>query len=206
MTKGKKLFYFTYIGLLFILFLALRRLYSNLTVNLDDKLTVAVNAGIVILVLSLFFFGMILSWVLIWIAKRNQKLFNTLSRIFPWLFSLVREEQRKELEETVIANAAERSEPVDEEVLAAIRKPKRRGRPRRYPDEVIRRVVLAWENRGPNYPLTLPQFLEEHFGSTSTGMPDVPSATFYDWRDEVLAEAGLKDMANTKKQKKKPGA
>jgi hypothetical protein len=165
-----------------------------------------VSAGIAILVLSLFFFGMILSWVLIWIAKRNQKLFNTLSRIFPWLFSLVREEQRKELEETVIANAAERSEPVDEEVLAAIRKPKRRGRPRRYPDEVIRRVVLAWENRGPNYPLTLPQFLEEHFGSTSTGMPDVPSATFYDWRDEVLAEAGLKDMANTKKQKKKPGA
>ena len=206
MTKGKKLFYFTYIGLLFILFLALRRLYSYLTVNLDDKLTVAVSAGIAILVLSLFFFGMILSWVLIWIAKRNQKLFNTLSRIFPWLFSLVREEQRKELEETVIANAAERSEPVDEEVLAAIRKPKRRGRPRRYPDEVIRRVVLAWENRGPNYPLTLPQFLEEHFGSTSTGMPDVPSATFYDWRDEVLAEAGLKDMANTKKQKKKPGA
>jgi len=206
MTKGKKLFYFTYIGLLFILFLALRRLYSYLTVNLDNKLTVAVSAGIAILVLSLFFFGMILSWVLIWIAKRNQKLFNTLSRIFPWLFSLVREEQRKELEETVIANAAERSEPVDEEVLAAIRKPKRRGRPRRYPDEVIRRVVLAWENRGPNYPLTLPQFLEEHFGSTSTGMPDVPSATFYDWRDEVLAEAGLKDMANTKKQKKKPGA
>ena len=206
MTKGKKLFYFTYIGLLFILFLALRRLYSYLTVNLDDKLTVAVSAGIAILVLSLFFFGMILSWVLIWIAKRNQKLFNTLSRIFPWLFSLVREEQRKELEETVIANAAERSEPVDEEVLAAIRKPKRRGRPRRYPDEVIRRVVLAWENRGPNYPLTLPQFLEEHFGSTSTGMPDVPSATFYDWRDEVLAEAGLKDLANTKKQKKKPGA
>ncbi|MBT4310856.1 MAG: hypothetical protein HOD49_10620 [Anaerolineae bacterium] len=206
MTKGKKLFYFTYIGLLFILFLALRRLYSYLTVNLDNKLTVAVSAGIAILVLSLFFFGMILSWVLIWIAKRNQKLFNTLSRIFPWLFSLVREEQRKELEETVIANAAERSEPVDEEVLAAIRKPKRRGRPRRYPDEVIRRVVLAWENRGPNYPLTLPQFLEEHFGSTSTGMPDVPSTTFYDWRDEVLAEAGLKDMANTKKQKKKPGA
>ena len=206
MTKGKTLFYFTYIGLLFILFLALRRLYSYLTVNLDDKLTVAVSAGIAILVLSLFFFGMILSWVLIWIAKRNQKLFNTLLRIFPWLFSLVREEQRKELEETVIANAAERSEPVDEEVLAAIRKPKRRGRPRRYPDEVIRRVVLAWENRGPNYPLTLPQFLEEHFGSTSTGMPDVPSATFYDWRDEVLAEAGLKDMANTKKQKKKPGA
>jgi hypothetical protein len=206
MTKGKKLFYFTYIGLLFILFLALRRLYSYLTVNLDNKLTVAVSAGIAILVLSLFFFGMILSWVLIWIAKRNQKLFNTLSRIFPWLFSLVREEQRKELEETVIANAAERSEPVDEEVLAAIRKPKRRGRPRRYPDEVIRRVVLAWENRGPNYPLTLPQFLEEHFGSTSTGMPDVPSATFYDWRDEVLAEAGLKDLANTKKQKKKPGA
>ncbi|MBT7776068.1 MAG: hypothetical protein HN736_15355 [Anaerolineae bacterium] len=206
MTKGKKLFYFTYIGLLFILFLALRRLYSYLTVNLDDKLIVVVSAGIAILVLSLFFFGMILSWVLIWIAKRNQKLFNTLSRIFPWLFSLVREEQRKELEETVIANAAERSEPVDEEVLAAIRKPKRRGRPRRYPDEVIRRVVLAWENRGPNYPLTLPQFLEEHFGSTSTGMPDVPSATFYDWRDEVLAEAGLKDMANTKKQKKKPGA
>ena len=206
MTKGKTLFYFTYIGLLFILFLALRRLYSYLTVNLDDKLTVAVSAGIAILVLSLFFFGMILSWVLIWIAKRNQKLFNTLSRIFPWLFSLVREEQRKELEETVIANAAERSEPVDEEVLAAIRKPKRRGRPRRYPDEVIRRVVLAWENRGPNYPLTLPQFLEEHFGSTSTGMPDVPSTTFYDWRDEVLAEAGLKDLANTKKQKKKPGA
>ncbi|MBT4456963.1 MAG: hypothetical protein HOC56_01670 [Anaerolineae bacterium] len=206
MTKGKKLFYFTYIGLLFILFLALRRLYSYLTVNLDDKLIVVVSAGIAILVLSLFFFGMILSWVLIWIAKRNQKLFNTLSRIFPWLFSLVREEQRKELEETVIANAAERSEPVDEEVLAAIRKPKRRGRPRRYPDEVIRRVVLAWENRGPNYPLTLPQFLEEHFGSTSTGMPDVPSTTFYDWRDEVLAEAGLKDMANTKKQKKKPGA
>ncbi|MBT6321869.1 MAG: hypothetical protein HN965_02245 [Anaerolineae bacterium] len=206
MTKGKKLFYFTYIGLLFILFLALRRLYSYLTVNLDNKLTVAVSAGIAILVLSLFFFGMILSWVLIWIAKRNQKLFNTLSRIFPWLFSLVREEQRKELEETVIANAAERSEPVDEEVLAAIRKPKRRGRPRRYPDEVIRRVVLAWENRGPNYPLTLPQFLEEHFGSTSTGMPDVPSTTFYDWRDEVLAEAGLKDLANTKKQKKKPGA
>jgi len=206
MTKGKKLFYFTYIGLLFILFLALRRLYSYLTVNLDDKLIVVVSAGIAILVLSLFFFGMILSWVLIWIAKRNQKLFNTLSRIFPWLFSLVREEQRKELEETVIANAAERSEPVDEEVLAAIRKPKRRGRPRRYPDEVIRRVVLAWENRGPNYPLTLPQFLEEHFGSTSTGMPDVPSATFYDWRDEVLAEAGLKDLANTKKQKKKPGA
>lgn len=206
MTKGKKLFYFTYIGLLFILFLALRRFYSYLTVNLDDKLTVAVSAGIVILVLSLFFFGMILSWVLIWIAKRNQKLFSTLSRIFPWLFSLVREEQRKELEETVIANATERSEPVDEEVLAAIRKPKRRGRPRRYPDEVIRRVVLAWENRGPNYPLTLPQFLGEHFGSTSTGMPDVPSATFYDWRDEVLAEAGLKDMANTKKQKKKPGA
>jgi|SaaInlStandDraft_4_1057021.scaffolds.fasta_scaffold58300_1 hypothetical protein len=206
MTKGKKLFYFTYIGLLFILFLALRRLYSYLTVNLDDKLIVVVSAGIAILVLSLFFFGMILSWVLIWIAKRNQKLFNTLSRIFPWLFSLVREEQRKELEETVIANAAERSEPVDEEVLAAIRKPKRRGRPRRYPDEVIRRVVLAWENRGPNYPLTLPQFLEEHFGSTSTGMPDVPSTTFYDWRDEVLAEAGLKDLANTKKQKKKPGA
>ena len=206
MTKGKTLFYFTYIGLLFILFLALRRLYSYLTVNLDDKLTVAVSAGIAILVLSLFFFGMILSWVLIWIAKRNQKLFNTLLRIFPWLFSLVREEQRKELEETVIANAAERSEPVDEEVLAAIRKPKRRGRPRRYPDEVIRRVVLAWENRGPNYPLTLPQFLEEHFGSTSTGMPDVPSTTFYDWRDEVLAEAGLKDLANTKKQKKKPGA
>lgn len=199
MTKEKNIFAITYIGLLLILFLALRRLYSYLTANLDDKLAVGVGAGIAIVVLVLFFSGMLLSWLLIWIAKRNKKLLNTLSRVFPWLFSFVGEQKRKELEEIVIANAEKNSEPVDEVVLAALRKPKRRGRPRRYPDDVIYRVVLTWENRGSNYPLTLPQFLEEHFGSTSTGMPNVPPATFYDWRDEVLVEAGLKNRATTQK-------
>ena len=203
MTKEKSIFTITYIGLFLILVLALGRLYSLLTENLDDKLALLVGAGIAIVVLGLFFSGMFLSWLLIWIARRNQKLFSTLSHAFPWLFSLVREEQREELAETVIATAEKDSEPVDEVVLAAIRKPKRRGRPRRYPDEVIYRVVLAWENRGPNYPLTLPQFLEEHFGSTSTGMPNVPSATFYDWRDEVLVEAGIKDRTTTEKGKRK---
>ncbi|MBT3313035.1 MAG: hypothetical protein HN390_00335 [Anaerolineae bacterium] len=189
MHERKTFFYLTFIALLFLLSLALGKLYYYMDATLDDKLIVAAIAGIVIVLLGLFFAGMLLSWGLIWIAKRNNFFFNRLSRAFPWIFSLVSLTAREHLEKAVVTSAEAQSVPVDEEILAAIRRPKRRGRHRRYPDKIIRNVVLAWENRGPSFPYTLVEFLEERFGSTPTGMPNVPPATFYDWRKEILAKA-----------------
>jgi len=197
MQKRKMFFYLIFIALLFPLFLALGKLYYYLDATLDDKLIVAAIAGIVIVLLGLFCAGMLLSWGLIWIAKRNYFFLNRLSRAFPWIFSLVSLTTREHLEKAVITSAEAQSVPVDEEILAAIRRPKRRGRHRRYPDKTIRSVVLAWENRGPSFPYTLVEFLEERFGSTPTGMPNVPPATFYDWRKEMWAEAVDKDDGAT---------
>lgn len=200
MKKEKRSFYLLFFALVLLLLLALSRLSSRLGDTLDDNLTVAAITAMVIAVFVLFFFGMFLSWWLVRVARKNPVLLKRLVRTNAWLFSFLGDDSRDDLEKSVIEKAAIDSLPVDEEVLAALQKPKRRGRSSNYPYETRRRIVLTWENRGPNFPLTLPQFLDERFGSSATGMPNVPTDTFYYWRRKIL---GLTKEDKPKGDKKK---
>lgn len=186
MKKEKQSFYLLFLTLVLLLILAFGRLSYRFGKTLDNNLTVAAITAMVVVVFVLFFFGVFLSWWLVQLARKNPVLLKRLVKTNAWLFSFLSNDSRDNLKKTVIEQAEIDSLPVDEEILETIQKPKRRGRSSNYPYETRRRIVLTWENRGPNFPLTLPQFLDESFGSSATGMPNVPTGTFYYWRKKIL--------------------
>lgn len=199
MRKEKQFFYPLFLFVVLILLTALYSLNHYLADALDDNLIIAVTTVIVIVLLVLFFFGVFLSWWLIGLAQKNLPILKRLTERHTWVFCLLNLNSRDDLEKTVRKTAQEQSVSVDEEMLAAIRKPKRRGRPSNYPHETMHRTVLAWENRGPNFPYTLAEFLDERFDSSPTGVPNVPNGTFYDWRTEILSELKKDEKDETQK-------
>jgi hypothetical protein len=200
MKKEKRSFYALFFTLALMLVLALSRLSYRLRDTLDDNLTVAAITAIVVVVFILFFFGVFLSWWLVHLARKNSSLLKRLTKTNAWLFSFLSNDSRDNLKKTVLERAETESIPADEEILEAIQKPKRRGRSSNHPYETRRRTVLAWENRGPNFSYTLAQFLDERFGSSATGMPNVPDDTFYYWRRKILEEIGKDKPKGSRKK------
>jgi hypothetical protein len=85
-----------------------------------------------------------------------------------------------------------------EDLLALMEKPRKRGRAPTYPLDKWTRVVVAWEKRDRvRNPITLNEFLCEHFGRQADGSPGMSENSFYDNRKRVLAE--LKRQAAEKK-------
>ena len=200
MKKEKQSFYLLFFALVLLLVLAMSRLSYRLGDTLDDNLTIVAITALIIAVFVLFFFGMFLSWWLVRLAQKNPIFLKRLVKTNAWLFSFLSDNSRDDLEKIVIEQADIASLPVDEEILEAIQKPKHRGRSSNYPYETRRRTVLTWENRGPNFDYTLAQFLDELFGSSATGIPNVPNDTFYYWRKKIL---GLTKKSNPQKSKQK---
>lgn len=188
MRKEKLFFYTFFLFVILIWFIALDRLNYHLSVGLGDHLIVVAITAIVIVLFVLFFFGVFLSWWLVRLAQKKHSFLKRLTEMSPWIFSFLSPDSRDNLERVVIEKAEAQSASADEEMLAAIRKPKNRGRASNHPYETRRRTVLAWENRGPNFSYTLAEFLDERFGSSSTGIPNVPTDTFYYWRKQILDE------------------
>lgn len=186
MKKEKIVSYSFLFILLLLLMLALHLLQRDLGAVLDEHIQVAVIAGSVIVLLGLFLTGLVLSWA----AQNNLGLLKKISTRFPWLFPRLNTDQRADLPHESDLQLQKDPAVIATEILPVIlkRKRKRRGRPRNYPDEMVYSAVLTWENRGPGFPYTLREFLEERFGSSATGVPNVPTGTFYDWRVDVLAE------------------
>jgi|WetSurMetagenome_2_1015567.scaffolds.fasta_scaffold10698_5 hypothetical protein len=77
-----------------------------------------------------------------------------------------------------------------EEILALIDKPKKRGgRHPTHPLDKWTRVVVAWEKLDKDrYPITLNEFLCEHFGRNADGSPGMSENSFYENKKRVLAE------------------
>ncbi len=64
-----------------------------------------------------------------------------------------------------------------------------RGKQPRFPEEKIRKAVLKWVKRDKTFAIrTLPEFLEQEFGSSSDGILLMAPSTFYDWRTRILDE------------------
>ena len=189
MQKLKHLFYGSFLLLGLILLIALVRLNRHLRASLDENMTVVVITVIVIILLSLFFAGVLLAWAMDWAARKNFWFFRQMAEASLWKLAFPPLFERADLVDDGSFIQAENSAGRDSEILEAMKSPKRRGRKSNYPYQKRRKAVLAWERRGPDFPYTLVEFLDEGFGSTSTGMPNVPAATFYDWRREFLAEA-----------------
>lgn len=188
MAKPKYLFYSSFLFLSLILLVALLRLNQYLRASLDENMTVVVIVLIIIILLTLFFLGIFLVWIMDWAARKNFWLFRQIAEASLWKLAFP-----SFLEKSALINDTGfvyPQNPVgqDDEMLEAITSPKRRGRKSNYSYQKRRKAVLAWERRGPNFSYTLVEFLDERFGSTSTGMPNVPATTFYDWRKEILAE------------------
>lgn len=70
-----------------------------------------------------------------------------------------------------------------------------RGKQPRFSDEKIRKAVMKWVNRDKTFTtMTLPDFLEQQFGTGPEGVLMVAPSTFYGWRARILdeIEAGQK--------------
>jgi hypothetical protein len=186
MTKPKHLLHGSFLFLSLILLIALLRLNRHLRTSLNENMTVVAITVIVIILLALFFLGVLFAWIMDWAAHKNFWLFRQMAKVhlcqlaFPAFAERVREVEFVQ---------PENSAGQDGEIIEAMKSPKRKGRKSNYSYQKRRKAVLAWERRGPNFSYTLVEFLDEHFGATSTGMPNVPATTFYDWRKEILAEA-----------------
>jgi len=177
-----------------ILLMALQRLFLHLTASLEPNIFIVMVTVVVMVLLGLFLLGLILFGV---IERGMQNYLGKLSKpstINRWLIQFLDFLGSVFIEEKI----DQEMEDEDLEILEAIQMPKKRGRKSYYSYKERRQAVLDWERRGANYHFTLLEFLEERFGITSTGMPKVPIPTFYDWRREILAEAGIR----TPKEKK----
>jgi hypothetical protein len=76
---------------------------------------------------------------------------------------------------------------------------KHRGKHSRFPISKIKKAVLTWEQRDPQFScLTLTEFLGQEFGSGPDGVLLMAPATFYDWRRRIL-----RDLEFQKKRKLK---
>lgn len=72
-----------------------------------------------------------------------------------------------------------------------------RGKQPRFPEEKIRKAVMKWVNRDKTFTtMTLPEFLEQEFGTGPDGVLLMAPSTFYDWRARILDEvkAGQKKV------------
>ena len=197
MPKGKIRFYILFLSTIVLLLAAIIRLRYHFLASINSHMMVVLTVILVIILLVLFFFGVFLSWWLIRLAQKNSALLKHLLKTNAWLFSFLDNQARNDLRESVLEQAAQENRPVDEEILEAIQKPKSRGRASNYSYEVRRRTVLAWENRGPNFSYTLSEFLDERFGSSSAGMPNVPNDTFYYWRKKYDSGLQVSDDINS---------
>ena len=198
MAKPKRLFFGAFLALSLILLIALARLNRHLRAFLDANMIVAAITVVVMILLALFFLGVLLAWIMDWAARKNFWLFRQIAEASIWKMALPSFLGSTDLVDEADLGNHENDAKQDSEILEAMKVPKRRGRKSHYSYQERRKSVLAWERRGPNFPYTLVEFLDEHFGSTSTGMPNVPATTFYDWRKEILAEAQSKQKKNPK--------
>ena len=194
MLKRNTTLYLVFLSLILILLLALQRLYLHLHTSLGSNIFVVIVTVVVMVLLGLFLLGLVFSGA---IEKGIQKHVAKLSRHSPinrWLINF--------LEVLGSTSVDEKNKQVmkdeDLEMIEAMQMPKKRGRTSNHAYKKRRQAVLEWERRGTNYHFTLFEFLDERFGTSATGIPNVPIPTFYDWRKEILEEINSLSSEETK--------
>lgn len=126
---------------------------------------------------------------------------ETVRSIVSWLGYEELQPVAEEAQKVVNEKKEERS-PVAiqeaEEILTLIDRPRKRGgRHPTYPLDKWTRVVVAWEKHDMScHPITLNEFLCEHFGQNADGSPGMSENSFYAHRKRVLAEL----RSNTQKK------
>jgi hypothetical protein len=192
---GKFLLYGSLIVSGALLIISLLWIYSRVHHSLGPALAEVVVAFMSILILALIGVG-------IWAGLQLDQIIRAgyvedwapISKIALWLGY-----QEKQPEDKVCTQPDPQNAP---DVLALVEKPRKRGgRTPTYPLDKWTRVVVAWEKRDTiRNPITLNEFLCEHFGRNADGSPGMSENSFYANRKRVLAElqsqAAKKNFSN----------
>ncbi len=182
-------------AMLFVLVAALLGLLALIYGRLHEPAGRQVaQAAVIVLVqgvMLMFFLGAAIGGFNVWALRTRNWIFKEPARPGTWQERYQKlwgyQPAPQPVAPAVAYTEAPRPE-LDPEVIATKQRPRksRGGRVHTYPYEVRKRTVLDWENRPPMYHLTLPQFLAERHGTTSTGLLNVPVGTFYEWRKDIL--------------------